>query len=67
MPAKACPITLARRASKAFVAISDEVIPPYVNDIITIISEVNSYTMCGLGLFVYQLANHHLYTLFLSE
>ena len=32
-PANACPMTLAHLASKAFVAISDEVIPPCVSHI----------------------------------
>ena len=67
-PANACPITLARRASKAFVAISDEVIPPYVNDIIKqYFQKLISFTTCGLELFVSQLEQQRLYTLFLLQ
>lgn len=35
-PAKACPTILARFASRAFVAMSDEVIPPYSEEQIEI-------------------------------
>ena len=52
-PAKACPITLACRASKAFVARSDEVIPPCIKNIVSSTFRSIPCTTCGINHFVW--------------